>query len=289
VNYCNEVLQYLSDMDMPGEITLAPNAPPVVRTLAGIGVALNVVFSAADILDTLKALNIRAAQPGSIDVAPAGSYSFGIPNFGRVSVTYFAQRNSKVVNLRRVPFRVPAPAEVCEDPSTIARLLPRLSGGPGNLVALHGPSRLANALVAYMLLSEANQRLRRILYILERPLTYLLAHADSMVIQSEIGSDVESFAKGIPNARRLNADLLFLGNVGLEDPLPGLVDAIHAGATLLSGPSMIRQVLYRKLLKEADGIAEALSDIALVSAHVTQTPEGRVAVNALDPVPLSPP
>jgi twitching motility protein PilT len=289
MNYSNDVLESLSRTDPPGEITMAPNAPPVVRTIEGIAVALNVVLDAGDVADTLKAFNIRASQPGGIDVSPTGSFSFGMQDEGRISVTYMTQRNSKVVNVRRVPFRIPTPADVCADPSVIGRLMPFISGGSGNLVTLHGPSRLANALVAYLLLSEANQKMRRMIFVVERSLTYLMAHADSMVIQSEIGNDVETFAKGIASARRMGADLLYLGNVAVEDALPGLVDVLHSGATVLvSGPTATRQVIHRKLLKEADGIAEALCDIACVAASVVATPERRVAVTASDRVPLSP-
>jgi twitching motility protein PilT len=289
MNYSNDVLEFLSRTDPPGEITMAPNAPPVVRTIEGIAVALNVVLDAGDVADTLKAFNIRASLPGSIDVSPTGSFSFGMQDVGRISVTYMTQRNSKVVNVRRVPFRIPAPVDVCADPSAIGRLMPFVSGASGNLVTLHGPSRIANALVAYLLLSEANQKMRRMIFVVERSLTYLMAHADSMVIQSEIGNDVETFAKGIASARRMGADLLYLGNVAVEDALPGLVDVLHSGATVLvSGPTATRQVIHRKLLKEADGIAEALSDIACVAASVVPTPERRVAVAASDRVPLSP-
>jgi len=287
MNYSNEILDYLTRMEMPGQITLAPNAPPVVRTIEGIAVALNVVLDAVDVLDTLKAFNVRASQTGSIDTSPSGSFSFGIQNVGRVSVTYITQRNTKVVCLRRIPFNIPAAANVCADPSVIDRLLPCLARGSKALLTLHGPSCLANALIAYLLLNEANQKFRRIMHVIERPLTFLLAHADSVVIQSEVGSDSESFAKAIANARRLGADMLYLGNLSLDDSVTGLVDIIHAGATvMLSGPTLTGPVVRRRLLKEVDGLSEALADLSCVAACVTPAAERRIAVSVSDPAPL---
>lgn len=279
MNHVGDILQHLVRVNEPGVMTLAPNAPPVMRTLRGISVAINKVLDAGDIMDTLRGLYERAAVPIIAEIPMAGSFSMSIPQVGRLRVNFATQRGSKVVTLQCVSFNIPAYATVCRDEKVIAHLASHLRFGGNGLLSLHGRSPLANGLMAYMLLSYINQTTRRMIFTVERTLMYLMAHGDSVALQGEVSSDISSFAEGIGNARRLGCDLLFLGDVGLEDSLAGIVDIAQGGTSvLLTSTCFTAALLPRKLLKEAGGFAAAYNGLSCLAAEVIPEPDGRLNV-----------
>jgi Tfp pilus assembly pilus retraction ATPase PilT len=279
MNHVGDILAYLVKVNEPAFMTLAPNAPPVVRTLRGISVAINKVLDAGDVMDTLRGLCERASMPASAEIPSAGSFSMSVPQVGRLRVNYATQRGSKVVTVQCVSFNIPAPGVVCRDEKVISHLASHLRFGGNGLLSLHGRSPLANGLLAYVLLNYINQTTRRMIFTVERTLMYLMAHGDSVAIQGEVSSDISSFAEGIGNARRLGCDLLFLGDVGLDDSLAGIVDVAQGGTSVvMTSTCFSATLLPRKLLKESGGLAAAYSGLSCLAAEVIPEPDGRINV-----------
>jgi twitching motility protein PilT len=239
MNRAQDVLDYLSNAGDSAVMILAPKAPPVIRTSAGLDLALRVVMDATDVVDTLRGLQGMAPNPDSLSGADAGAFSFGVRGVGRVRVVHVSQRGSKVLRVSRVSFTIPDAEVICPDPVVRGGLLESLRSAKGGLILVHGPSPMHNALVTYAFLHKINASMRRVIYIIERALTYLMAHEESIVIQSELGTDVKSFAEGIGSALLVEPDLLFLGDVRSDDDLRGFIDVAREGAmTIVSGVTL---------------------------------------------------
>ncbi|MBM4143291.1 MAG: hypothetical protein FJ225_06835 [Lentisphaerae bacterium] len=251
MNRSGDILNYLSKQQGPAEIIIAPNAPPVTRVLAGVELALNVVLDSADAMDTLMALRARSAQPETAALPQAGSFSFGVPDVGRFRVAYVTQRGSKAVRIVRVPFTVPDIDSISRDPRLLRRLSDAMLSRRRGVVAICGTSAIANSKLAYALLRCVNDKLRAVICVLERSLTYLMAHGNSIVVQTELGIEVPALDDGVRNAFLLEPDVIFVGDLWPADEVPSLARAIEGGTlTVLSSVALSGEELLRRFAGE---------------------------------------
>ena len=66
------------------------------------------------------------------------------------------------------------------------------------------------SMFAYSLLQHVSIHFSKVIYILEKPLNYLLKHGNSLVIQREIGIDVESMQEGLRDAMLIKPDIFYI-------------------------------------------------------------------------------
>ncbi|MGQ9663249.1 MAG: ATPase, T2SS/T4P/T4SS family, partial [Kiritimatiellia bacterium] len=215
MNRANEIITYLSKSQDSQLIVIAPNAPPIDRTPAGIKIALNQVLDASDVNDTLIALTSRTSSGGAATLGNRGTFSFGIRGVGQFRVTYFSQRGSRIVIIYRLAVTIPSLETVVQDPQLVQMLESRVRSTEGGLLIINGPHPTSNSTLAYSLLQQVNRTERRLIYCIERALTHILNHDNSVVIQSELGIDVCGFEDAIHTALILAPDVLFVGDLRL--------------------------------------------------------------------------
>ncbi len=221
----SEILEYLARTDTPNAVVLAPNAPPVSRSPGEIRVALNILMDAGDVYDTLQGFVMEAGLNTDGPLPPQGSFPLVVAGTGRFRVQYTTQRGSKAARISYIPFRPVALDDVVADTTIAQRLRDDVRPTDAGLIYVSGRDAPANAAIAYALIREWNDHARLVICTVERELTHLVAHANSIVIQSEVGADVPSFEQGIENALMFSPDVLYLGDPRPTDAMPGLADA----------------------------------------------------------------
>jgi len=210
MNRSSEILEYLAREDTPATLILTPNAPPAARTPEGVRTASDDLMSPEDIDDTLATLRTRCRGAGQ-EIGPignAGMFSFGVAEVGRFRVSYATQRGSKIVSVVKIPYQIPEAASLCDDADTVKKLLDLLCAVPPGILGVFGPSAEANSVLTYSLLRDINESQHKVIYILERSLTFLMGHAKSIVVQSELGTDVRALKEGVQNAFLFNPDIM---------------------------------------------------------------------------------
>lgn len=251
MNRSSEILDYLSKAETSRMVILAPNAPPVGRGMDGVSVAMNVVLDAADIIDTLIALQGKTTKTEpDIYSSNAGTFSFGLRDIGRVRVTYATQRGSKVASVCLVPFLVPDIHQLCDSPDIVKKLSRAVLCENGALVTVSGQNLAASNSLVYGLLREINLNKRWLIYVLERYLTYLMAHGDCIVIQSELGEDIPDIEEGLAGCFNFHPDAIFVGDVRPTDSFPSITHSAASGiVTILSSTSMSGSVMAARALQ----------------------------------------
>lgn len=278
MNRSAELIAHLAEEDAPDEIIIAPSAPPVTRSVNGVQLALNIVLDPGDVADTLIALRERSPAAQGQPLSAYGTFSFGIRDVGRLRVSYSTQRGSKAFRIIRVPFAEPETEDVCENSAMITDLAKMIASGEGGLVGVFGPSAVANATFVYAVLRAVNSSARRVIHILERSLTYLMAHDNSIVIQAEVGSDVDTIEEGVRNALLLDPDVLYVGDIWPSDNVPSLSHAIEACSfTIVSGVSPGRDSLLERFRRIGTGPDSSLESILRQMIKVVPKADGRVA------------
>ena len=161
------------------------------------------------------------------------TFCLSIRGASRFRVSYLTQRGSKAITISRIPFVVPTCDEVGLEAQTVGRLLRVLQDNQGGIVAVFGPSPEANSKVVYSLLREVNSQDRSVILILERELTRLMRHDNSIVIQRELGSDCMSIDDGIREGLDFSPQIIFVGDLLLTDRLPSLVRAVETQSSVI--------------------------------------------------------
>ncbi|MDQ7082017.1 MAG: hypothetical protein Q9N34_02775 [Aquificota bacterium] len=106
MNLAPEILNYLGVRKEFTEVILAPKASPVERNDRIINRIMDVILSPEDIRDTL--VSLRSHTTTSLGpLGREGFFSFGLPEVGRIRVSYLTQRGSYVVSIVKVPYEIP--------------------------------------------------------------------------------------------------------------------------------------------------------------------------------------
>ncbi len=277
MNRSQDILNYLTSKVTPSAVILAPNAPPVAHEQGHVNLILNIVLSSGDVLDTLLSFKAMAANVGFGPASLSGAFSFGLRNVGRIRVSYLTQRGSKLVTVTRIPFNIPELGALCEDPRAAHRLLELAQTPAGCLMAVSGPNPVSNSALVYAVLERINQEHRRIIGVVENMLTYLMMHRNSIVVQCEVGTDVNSLAEGVTNLLSLTPMVLYIGGVGSPDDLTALSRAAQPGRFIALSSSILDAGTLADCFQAQTGLSGG-SGLATALVRVTDIHDGKLAV-----------
>ncbi len=286
MNYAPQLLNYLSSTQDFTEVILAPKASPMERTGNILKKVMDVTFSPEDIRDTLIAL--RSHTPVALGpLGREGFFSFGIPNIGRFRVAYITQRGSYVVSITRVPFDIPEPESILEKPSDISDLKRAIIDEFTGIVAIVGISQIKNNLLAYSVIKKINQEEQKVIYIIERPISYLIKHGNSIIIQREVGIDVDNFEEGIRDAMLINPDIIYVSDVSAKEDMIALMHIAELSIPVLisvavSDENALIRMLELNLKEDFKEFTKVLSKVIKVS----HSPNSKLTVSISDIKPL---
>ena len=217
MNIAPEILNYLAERREFTEVILAPKASPVERRDKRINKIMDVILSPEDIRDTL--ISLRSHTTTFLGpLGREGLFSFGLPEVGRIRVTYLTQRGSYVVSIVKVPYSIPLLEAVVSNREDLSNLYREIRNTSG-ILAIIGRSYVIHNLFSYSLLKEICERESGLVYVLERPITYLIKHSNSIVIQREVGVDVDTFDEGIEEALFLHPEIIYISDIVIKDAL----------------------------------------------------------------------
>lgn len=264
MNIAPEVLNYLAKRREFTEIILAPKASPVERRDRIISKIADVILSPEDIKDTL--LSLRSHTHTSLGpLGKEGFFSFGLPEVGRVRVTYLTQRGSYVVSIVKVPYEIPPLGELSVSKEEVQKFLEVVRSTNG-ILAIIGRSYVITNIFSYSLLREICEKESGLIYILERPITYLMKHSSSIVIQREVGVDVDSFDEGIEEALFFHPEVIYISDVTMKDAFRSVRKLFDIPIlTVLSAPASSVEALKRSfeifLKDEAKEVMKLISGV----------------------------
>lgn len=213
MNYTPYIINYLSSKEEITELYLVPKAFISEKRGNKIVKISDALLTPEDIRDTLIAL--RSHTPFALGpLGREGVFSFGIQNIGRFRVSYITQRGSYVVHILKTPYHIPPLNRICKDKDGINKLEEIVRLYSSGVVILQCKNQAIASTFVYSFLQNICENYSKVIYILESPLSFLLKHGQSLVIQREVGVDVETFEEGVKDAFYINPDILYLGQRG---------------------------------------------------------------------------
>ncbi len=226
MNYAPSILDYLAQSPDLTEVLLAPGSLPMRRDPAGMTPIGEASLTEQDVRDTLTTLiaHTKTIAPN----AKSGVFSFGIPQRGRFRVGFLTQRGTYAASILKVPFEVPRLADLLAEPAEAEVIEQKFTSFRSGLLLITGGSPLAANMFAYALLRHCNETEQRHIFIIEPGITFLLRHQRSLVLQCEIGTDVEDVGQGLRAALHLNPDLIYVRDITNTRDLDLLSRAVEA-------------------------------------------------------------
>lgn len=226
MNYAPSILEFLAKSPDLTEVLLAPGTLPMRRDREGLTPIGDATLTDQDVHDTLLTLiaHTKTIAPN----AKSGVFSFGIPQRGRFRVGFMTQRGTYVASILKVPFEVPHLADLLAEPAEAEVIQQKFLSFRSGLLLITGASPMAANLFAYALLRAYNENLQRTLFIVEHGITFLLRHQRSLVIQCEIGTDVDDVGQGLRSALNLNPDLIYVRDITTTRDLDLLSRAVES-------------------------------------------------------------
>ncbi|MCX6996683.1 MAG: hypothetical protein NTV49_06270, partial [Kiritimatiellaeota bacterium] len=207
MNYAPGILDYLAQSPDFTEVLLAPGAMPLQRAPDGMKSIGDTALNEQDVRDTLATLTTHAA--GVSAGGKHGVFSFGMPQRGRFRVAFMTQRGSLVASIIKIPGEVPRVDQLVAADQAAAVEKNFLSFRSG-LLLVAGPSSMLTNVLVYALLRSLSEQAQRVVFILEAGITFLLRHGRSLVLQSELGSDVDSIEEGLRAALTLEPSVIYI-------------------------------------------------------------------------------
>ncbi|MBF0406264.1 MAG: Flp pilus assembly complex ATPase component TadA [Candidatus Riflebacteria bacterium] len=115
-------------------------------------------------------------------------------------------------------------------PETFSQLLDSKSG----LIILSGPSRSGISTSLAAMIERINKTRESHILVLEDPIENVFKSKKSIITQRQIRKDVQSIEQGITFAKRMDVDVLALGDIRKELPLKSIIDYVDGGHLVIA-------------------------------------------------------
>lgn len=273
MNYMPQIINYMSATEDIAEVYLAPKSFIMERREGRLTKISDKILTPEDIRDTLSALRTQTSTLTG-PLGKEGFFSFGRQNVGRFRVSYITQRGSYVVHIIKTPYDVPLLENICSDRKMVEALDELVRLNTSGLVIFHGKNHIKVRTLIYSLLQHICTSHSKVVFIIEAPLSFLLKHGESVVIQMEVGTDVSTFEEGLREALYVNPDIVYTGFTEslFSKEAEDLAMIIESNAlVMISLPSLKEKLILRHFKESPESIK------AFVQVEVEEL--GKLSVN----------
>jgi len=141
----------------------------------------------------------------------------------------FHTRNGVAMALRMIPYEIPTFEEL-GIPPTVTAWADLFQG----LVLVTGPTGSGKSTTLAAMIDAINHRRRSHILTLEDPIEYVHDHKLSMVNQRELGTDCDSFARGLRSALREDPDVVLVGEMRDPETIAAVLTIAETGHLVFS-------------------------------------------------------
>jgi len=156
-------------------------------------------------------------------------FAFEVQDLARFRVNILQQRGSFMVVLRTIPWRVPTLEEL-----NLPSVLAEIADEPHGMVLVTGATGVGKSTTQAAMLSWINHNRKKHIITLEDPIEYWHDNHMSTITQREIGSDTESFRRGLRQALRQDPDVILIGEMRDLETTEIAVEAAETGHLVMS-------------------------------------------------------
>jgi twitching motility protein PilT len=224
-------------------------------------------------------------ERGNVDKLRDYDCSWGASGVGRFRVNLFRQRGTMGIIMRVIPVEVPTIQELAL-PSVLADIATANRG----MVLVTGVTGAGKSTTLAAMLNHINSTQSQHILTLEDPIEFLHRDNKSSITQREIGTDTESFNKGLRAALREDPDTILVGEMRDTETIDIALKAAETGHLVLS--TLHTQSAVKTLSRivavfprdEQDMVRVRLSEslLAVISQRLIPRKDGRGRIAAVE-------
>ena len=168
-------------------------------------------------------------ERGNIDKLRDYDCSWGAPGVGRFRVNIFRQRGTLGIIMRVIPVEIPT-----LDDLNLPPVLADMAMHERGMILVTGVTGSGKSTTLAAMLNHINRHKKDHILTLEDPIEFLHKDNEASITQREIGTDTESFAKGLRAALREDPDTILVGEMRDTETIDTALKAAETGHLLFS-------------------------------------------------------
>lgn len=156
-------------------------------------------------------------------------FNYELEGVCRYRLNAFRQRDSISIAIRTIPTKIPSIDEL-HLPKTLETLMEK----PQGLILVTGPTGSGKSTTLAAMIDYINQKFSKHIITLEDPIEFVHFHKNSIINQREVGSDTQSFARGLRAALRQDPDIILVGEMRDLETIATAITAAETGHLVLA-------------------------------------------------------
>ena len=211
------------------DLHLLANKPPILRIAGQLAEIKNEpTLSGADIETIIKKM-IGTDRWETFSKEKDLDLSYEISNGTRFRVNIHWSKGAPGLVARVVPVEIPTMEDVLM-PEIVYQLL-RLDQG---LILVTGPTGCGKSTSLAAMINLINKERALSIVTLEDPIEFIYKNEKSIVIQRQLGSDMESFASGLKHVLRQDPDVIMVGEMRDLETIAATITLAETGHLVLA-------------------------------------------------------
>lgn len=156
-------------------------------------------------------------------------FAYSISGVGRFRCNLFKQRGTIGIAFRVIPAEIPTVEEL-----NLPEVIKKISMEERGLVLVTGTTGSGKTTTLAAMIDVINANSTKRIITIEDPIEYLHKDKKSIIIQREIGTDTESFARALRQALRQDPDVILVGEMRDFETIQTALIAAETGHLVLS-------------------------------------------------------
>jgi len=267
----DDILKIAIEMDA-SDVHLKAGAAPQFRvqgTLTSIG---QLPLLAARDTDDLARQIMSDVQRKKLSEDFDLDLAYNLAGFGRFRGSIFHQRGSIAIALRIIPNEIKSIPDL-----NLPSVIETIAGFERGLVVVTGTTGSGKTTTQAAMIDYINNRRRRNIITIEDPIEFIHKDKKSTISQRELGSDVQSFSRGLRAALREDPDVILVGEMRDADTIETAILAAETGHLVLStlhtldAPETINRIVavfpphhHRQIRLQLANILQAVISMRLI-------------------------
>ncbi len=212
-------------------------------------------------------------------------FAWELQDVARFRVNVLQQRGSYMVVMRVIPWRVPGLDEL-----NLPAVLAEIADADDGMVLVTGATGVGKSTTQAAIIGWVNRNRKKHIITLEDPIEYWHDNEMSTVTQREVGTDTDSFRRGLRAALRQDPDIILIGEMRDLETAEIAVEAAETGHLVIStmhAPTATGALkhlfgMFPDQNEELVRLRVADTLRAVISQRLVRTADGRGSVPALE-------
>ncbi len=151
---------------------------------------------------------LNVSQKKKIQDEKELDFSYDIDKLGRFRVNLFWEKDNIGLVARIISKEIPTLEQISLG-ETVEKMIMEKHG----LILVTGPTGCGKSTSLAAMINHINQNRSLVIITLEDPIEFLFPKAKSIVVQRQLGSDMNSFAEGLKHVLRQDPDVIMVGEM----------------------------------------------------------------------------